>query len=137
MKPVNRQAVVDEARSWIGTPWREHGRVKNVGADCAGLPLGIAWDLGLNIPDFKEYVVEPAPGVLKTEMDKRLDRISIVDLQPGDLLCFRWVERLQHIGVWTGSTVIHAKRGRGVVEHRMNERWCGYVGAVYRYRGLG
>jgi len=28
-----RQAIIAEARSWIGTPYLHHGRVKGVGVD--------------------------------------------------------------------------------------------------------
>lgn len=34
---VQRVALVTEARSWIGTPWRHRGRHKGVGVDCAML----------------------------------------------------------------------------------------------------
>ena len=32
-----RQYVIDEARTWKGTPYQHRGRVKGVGADCGGI----------------------------------------------------------------------------------------------------
>lgn len=31
---TDRQKVVDAARSWIGTPYHHHGKIKGVGCDC-------------------------------------------------------------------------------------------------------
>jgi cell wall-associated NlpC family hydrolase len=42
-----RAAVVAEARSWLGTPWRHRGRKKGVGVDCAQFPLLVYAACGL------------------------------------------------------------------------------------------
>lgn len=34
---AQRQAVVAEALTWLGTPYHHHGRIKGVGVDCAML----------------------------------------------------------------------------------------------------
>ena len=36
-----RQRVVDEARTWIGTPYHSCARVKGVGVDCAQMPAAV------------------------------------------------------------------------------------------------
>ena len=36
-----RSAVVAEARSWIGTPYRHQASLKGVGCDCLGLVRGV------------------------------------------------------------------------------------------------
>lgn len=37
-----RAAIVAEARSWIGTPYRRNGRIKGVGSNCAQFLFGVA-----------------------------------------------------------------------------------------------
>ncbi len=39
--PPTRRAVVAEARTWIGTPYRHQASLKGVGCDCLGLVRGI------------------------------------------------------------------------------------------------
>jgi len=36
-----RSAIVDEARKWIGTPYRHQASVVEVGADCLGVVRGV------------------------------------------------------------------------------------------------
>ena len=47
-----RQAVVDEARTWLRTPHHNGARIKGVGVDCGQLPIAVFSSLGL-IPDIK------------------------------------------------------------------------------------
>lgn len=53
MKPESqdqRDAVVAEAASWIGTPYQHRGRLKGIAADCAGLPLCVYETAGVIPP---------------------------------------------------------------------------------------
>lgn len=40
-QPVTRDAIVIEARAWIGTRYRHQASVKGVGCDCLGLVRGV------------------------------------------------------------------------------------------------
>lgn len=40
-QPIDRDALVAEARSWIGTSYRHQASVKGVGCDCLGLVRGV------------------------------------------------------------------------------------------------
>ena len=44
---ANRQAVVDEAISWIATPYHIGSRIKGVGVDCATLVLSVLVNCGV------------------------------------------------------------------------------------------
>src|ERR1700736_4246432 len=46
-----RAAVVAEAMTWLGTPWRHRGRVKGAGVDCAQFVIKAYAGAGL-IDDF-------------------------------------------------------------------------------------
>ena len=39
--PLTRDAIVAEARSWIGTRYRHQASLKGVGCDCLGLVRGV------------------------------------------------------------------------------------------------
>lgn len=45
-----RLRVADAARSWLGTPYRHHGRIKGVGVDCAQLLAAVGEEAGLTPP---------------------------------------------------------------------------------------
>lgn len=55
----SNQRIVDCAFSWIGTPFKKHGRVKNVGVDCIGLIIGILEEIEhpviSNLQDKQDY----------------------------------------------------------------------------------
>lgn len=42
-----RQAIVDEAKTWIGTPWHHEARVKHHGVDCGQFLLEVYEKVGL------------------------------------------------------------------------------------------
>ena len=95
-----RQAVVDETLSWLGTPYHHHGRVKAVGVDCAMLLAEVYQACGL--------VQRVEPGFYPHDWH----------LHRGEELFIQWVERLGarevpapklgDIGVWRyGRTFSH------------------------------
>jgi cell wall-associated NlpC family hydrolase len=44
---VTRAQIVEEAKSWLGTPYIIRGRVKGAGCDCGSFPMSVAVNLGL------------------------------------------------------------------------------------------
>ena len=53
-EPLMGEAVVAQARAWLGTPWRHQGRSPR-GVDCAGLVVLVARALGLADHDVAGY----------------------------------------------------------------------------------
>lgn len=53
--------LVEQARTYLGTPWRHLGRLtpQRPGLDCAGLPIVAYAALGVVIPDIERYGREP------------------------------------------------------------------------------
>ena len=59
MHPVERQAVAQEAISWLGTPYHPHAGIKGVGVDCGHLLIEVYGDvLGMAKPDPGFYAVD-------------------------------------------------------------------------------
>ena len=108
------QAVVDDARSYIGTPYGAYG------FDCSGFTSAVFADLGVYLPYSPD--AQYAYGVPS-------------DAKAGDLVFFdEHGYGISHVGIATGyGTVIHASTYYGAVVETPMEYIPGYVGAVDAY----
>jgi peptidoglycan DL-endopeptidase RipA len=111
---VSGQAVVDDARSYIGTPYGASGM------DCSGFTSAVFADLGVYLPDSPD--AQYAYGVPSSA-------------KAGDLVFFDEAGYgISHVGIATGyGTVIHASTYYGAVVETPIEYIPGYVGAVDAY----
>jgi peptidoglycan DL-endopeptidase RipA len=105
------QAIVDEARSWLGTPYGAYG------ADCSGFTSLVYQEFGGYLPD------DPA------------DQSSYgypSEAEAGDLVFFDEAGYgISHVGIATGyGTVIHASTYHGAVVETPIDLVPGYVGAA-------
>jgi cell wall-associated NlpC family hydrolase len=57
--------LVEQARTYIGTPWKHRGRSRR-GIDCAGIVVCSYADLGVVLPDIERYGREPHRDGLMT-----------------------------------------------------------------------
>ena len=87
-----REAVIAEARSWLGTPWHHQASLKGVGCDCIGFIRGVAQPFvgEIEIPlDYPEtwhlYRAEPR---MYLGFKARAEEIDAADARPGDILLF-------------------------------------------------
>jgi cell wall-associated NlpC family hydrolase len=104
------QAVVGEARAWIGTPYGAYG------ADCSGLTSFVFQQFGVYLPDdpaAQYYYGVPSYG------------------KAGDLVFFNeHGYGISHVGIATGyGTVIHSSTYYGAVVETPISHIPGYVGA--------
>ncbi len=105
------QAIVDEARSWIGTPYGAYG------ADCSGLTSQVFAQFGIYLPD--DPAAQWSYGYSSTA-------------EAGDLVFYNEAGYgISHVGIATGyGTVIHASTYFGAVVETPMYDIPGYVGAV-------
>ena len=111
---VSGQAVVDNAQSYIGTPYGAYG------FDCSGFTSAVFADLGVSLPDSPDAQYAygtPSYG------------------NAGDLVFFdEHGYGISHVGIATGyGTVIHSSTYYGAVVETPIEYIPGYVGAVDAY----
>ena len=108
------QAVVDDARAYMGTPYGAYGM------DCSGFTSAVFADLGVYLPD--------SPGA-------QYAYGTPSDAKAGDLVFFdESGYGISHVGIATGyGTVIHASTYYGAVVETPIEYIPGYVGAVDAY----
>lgn len=121
-----RRAVIDQARSYLGTPWRHQGRSRR-GLDCVGLLVMVCRDLGISDYDESGYERLAKGRSLINAIEARCRKVT--QPQPGDVLCFRYDANPQHVGIATdhphgGLGMIHANARAGgglALSGRVNE----------------
>jgi cell wall-associated NlpC family hydrolase len=90
-----RAAIVEEAKSWKGTPYRGWACRKGEGADCGQVIYGIYHACGL-VPEVtlpKDYSLQVSQHRASTEYINLVDRyfrdVKEAEVQPGDLVVYK------------------------------------------------
>lgn len=107
-------ARIARARSFIGTPFRLQGRGQD-GLDCVGL-IALVHGLKGEAPD--NYGLRGFDrAAAETLLDRHFARRRTECPRPGDLVLLLPGRAQLHLGLWTGSGLVHAHAGlRRVVE---------------------
>jgi NlpC/P60 family putative phage cell wall peptidase len=136
-----RTLIAEEARGWIGTPYRHQASLKGVGCDCLGLVRGV-WralvgpepeQVGAYSADWAE-----ALGVerLALAAGRHMRSIALADASMGDVLLFRWRDELpaKHAAILTDSgTFIHAYSGHAVCESPYGSWWRQHTAFAFSF----
>ena len=136
---MKRTDIIIEARSWMGTPYRHQGRMKGIGADCAGIVIGIANALGLAHCDRRGY--SRLPGTeFQLEVSRQLVPIPFQELLPGDLLTFAFRSHPQHIAIVTDIEplkILHSHFSAGrCIEQALDDAWRSRIRGSWRFPEL-
>lgn len=138
-------AILAEAATWLGTPYRHQGSRKGVGCDCLGLVRGI-WRT--------VYGREPeAPGPYSPDWAEAGHGDPLVDAarrhcieksvhlpEPGDLIVFRWRAHhaAKHLGIaMAGARFLHAYEGHAVTISPLVPQWRQRIARVFAFPALG
>lgn len=132
---ADRSAVLEEARSWIGTPWHHRQRTKGAGVDCIQFVIAVYHALGLapNI-DPGEY---PADWHLHRDDERILTGLAqyahpVDQPQPGDIATYRFGRCVSHAAIIEDDRyIIHAyivaravvRTERSALEERLHSYW--------------
>ena len=116
-----RAAVVAEARSWIGTPYRHAGDIKGACVDCGMLLVRVFVDLGLvepfdPRPYSRDWAQHRSEEMYLTTLLARAKPIAVP--RPGDVAVFRYGRCHSHGGIVTNPaplTIVHAFASAGRV----------------------
>lgn len=143
MTAPTRQAIVAEARAWIGTPYRHQASLRGVGCDCLGLVRGV-WRavigeepeaLAPYAPDWAEAAGREA---LIEAADRHCARNPEGRFGPGDLIVFRLAPRglARHLGIAvSGDAMVHAHDGACVTEVPLGG-WTRRIAGSWRFPGI-
>lgn len=134
-----RAAVVSEALTWLGTPWRHAARLKGVGVDCANLPIACYAACGL-IEDFnpppypRDWHVHMREERIVPVIERFGREIELGTEQAADLLVFRIGRVYSHcaIVVEPGLLGVHAAVNERAVVRCNLDRDVGLITARRR-----
>ena len=147
MSEVSEQ-IVQEARAWIGTPYRHQASCKGAGADCLGLLRGV-WRAVYgaepeHVPAYSADWSEPqGEERLWAAARRRLVAKVRDEAALGDVVLFRMREQgvAKHLGIASvlgeAPKFIHAYSGHGVVESPFSEPWARRVVARFEFPKAG
>ncbi len=142
---ITRAAILDEARSWIGTPYCHRASLKGQGADCLGLVRGV-WRalLGPEPEPLAPYAPDWAEaGRAETLMQtaaRHLVSVPVFLAQPGDVLLFRFRAHLpaKHVAILAeNERIIHAYDGVNVCEGHLSLWWHRRIVSAFAFPGVG
>lgn len=134
---ITGQQVVDEARTWLGTPYTHQGRLKSVGVDCIGLIIGVAHNLGLSEYDIYSYARIPDGTMMLQLMQENMTQISNSEVLLGDIGLFSFIKHPQHVAIFSDLGMIHSFSSTGkCVEHRFAAPWDKRLISVFRLKGI-
>jgi cell wall-associated NlpC family hydrolase len=155
---TSRSDIVQEVRSWIGTPWEHQGRTKGVACDCLGL-IQVAAELLGQMPEHLKipaYNRRPLGDQLRHTIEAYMDTIDPTEAKVGDIVLFSMrkqpatatIEPLPiHVGILTpwrhegeGAPfgLCHAMMNMGFVSEQQYDLERLHLTPVgyYRFRGL-
>ena len=136
---MTREAIVDTARSWIGTPYQHQASLRGQGADCIGLVRGV-WRECIgeepeSLPAYSPNWLDGDP-LLEMVMSRHFESIALQSARPGDVMLFQMRSGVspKHCGILsTQSKIIHAYWGRGVTETHLVPWWRRRIAAAHAF----
>ncbi len=139
---ITRMEIVQEARTWIGTPFRHQGSLKGVACDCIGLIKAIGMQFKLMDYDqtypealsYANYSMMPDSKRMREALGRWFIPVPVAEAQVADFYFMAWGREPQHVALVTDHGIIHSYSGAGkVVEHSLDDRWRQRIAAAYRF----
>ena len=142
-----KKDIIDEARTWLETPYGHLGREKGLRVDCIGVPVGVAETLELKDKAFFEAIAKkysgydriPAGLSFYNALKSFLPEVPPYRAEPSDVLLLQaWGYDPSHAAILTDvNTIIHASiETKKCVEHVYDEYWRTRTIAAFRLRDL-
>jgi cell wall-associated NlpC family hydrolase len=144
-----RSAIVWEALSWRGTPYRSSGTLKGVGCNCAQFLFGVAINSGA-IPKDSPKPLHYSPQFSLNKKEERL--LAVIDsygaspieereVKPGDIVVYKnglshghaaivikWPDRIIHVLAPSGCQEAHGLGGiLGKMPRKFRTLWHGNI----------
>lgn len=128
--------IVEETRTWIGTPWHHNQACKGVGVDCARLYSAVLESLGVKV-ELDNYSRRAEKGNLLRQIraiDCLVELPDPILRDVGDLIVFLVGVEPGHIGICNGHGMVHADQKLDKVCEipDLGERWRKRICATFR-----
>ena len=137
---ITGKEVCEVAKTYVGTPFHNLGRVKGIGIDCVGIILGVAKELKIKLvihDEFKFFNRRTRQRPLLDYMDEQF--IKIEKREVGSIVV-SWYNRNtkepSHLGIVTEVGLVHTHGNLGIViEEHWSPKWTTLISGYYRYPG--
>ena len=141
---MRRDEIVEATRLWLGTPYHHQASLRGVGCDCLGLVRGVWRDLcgaepELPPPYSPSWAESLRQETLALAAARHLLPIPPAEMQPGDVLLFRWREHLpaKHCAILASpDRIIHAHDGAAVAEVAFTSWWRRHLSHAFSFPGV-
>ncbi len=124
--------IIKVAEEWIGTPFHQQGRQKQVGCDCVGLILGVAKEICA-----KSITHDPwdkcdihaydsmTDSYLLLELIPKYFQENTISPQPGNILLIQITDSQYHLSIQShNNRIIHSCSSIGrVISHKIIPTW--------------
>lgn len=114
--PKERRMIIEEAETWIGTPYLYAGEEKGTGTDCSGMVMQV-YLAALGCPI-------PRNSAKQAEYCRKLNDNEV---EAGDLVFFatgKDPKKVSHVGIVVeNGGFIHASSSKGVVVSKLSNPW--------------
>jgi len=145
---MEASTIINQARTWLDTPYVHQGRVKGVGVDCIGLVNGIALELDLyentswDYTRFRElskihkaYRRVPQGTALYQCLKSYAPEYPPNQMQPSDILLVSFKGKPRHTAILTDrGTVIHAYAEANRCVENSIDFWRSSIVGTFRFR---
>jgi cell wall-associated NlpC family hydrolase len=132
--PEQVQAVIAEARSWLGTPYVHMGRLKGIGVDCAQLMILVYSAAGV-VADYvpenytHDWYMHRSEELYLGHLLQHAQQVETPE--PGDIAAYKFGRTVSHAGIIVEpGYLIHAYRPHGAVDlmemRTMEDRFHSY-----------
>lgn len=119
MSQANRQKIIAEARTWLGTPWHHAGKIKGAGVDCGQILIEVYANCGFiarpNVDDYpRDWALHRDQERYLAVVERYCHAVDVPDL--GDIVVYKNGRSFSHGGIvvdW--PLIIHAHVEQGVV----------------------
>ncbi|HVY20481.1 MAG TPA: NlpC/P60 family protein [Bauldia sp.] len=141
---MTRDAIVAEALSWLGTPYRHQASLKGVGCDCLGLLRGV-WRAveGAEPEAAPAYTPDWAEAsgteTLALAAGRHMTPVDVAEARVGDVVLFRWRENLpaKHAAILVApGRMIHAQQGAAVATATLSAWWRRRIAFAFQFPGV-
>ena len=143
MTPTQQAAVVQEAMTWIGTPYHHCADVKGHGVDCLMILCAVFCATGIvpwtdPRPYPTDWMLHHSREVYLAGLERHANRVPEGETpQPGDVLTFRFGRTYSHAAIVTQwPMMVHAylPAKRVLLDDATGPAFAGRLGPVYRVR---
>jgi NlpC/P60 family putative phage cell wall peptidase len=138
---TSRAAIIAEARSWIGTPYRHQASLKGIGCDCLGLARGVWRSLHGEEPEAipaysRDWAEACGEETLATAAGRHMTAVPLAEIRPGDLVLFALNEHApaKHCAILVAADrMVHGIEAHPVAEVSLGSWWRRHLRFVFAF----